>query len=262
MNGKRTCSLLKSIRCEIAEQNGIEFSTPECTFQGECKGTCPKCEAELRYLAEELEKIRRSGKRVAVAGIAATMLATSAAGCARQPEEFEEFTIPSASAGEKEPESTGKFLGEVAVLDGDVAYPEQEPYDGSTLTGDVAYPGQEPYDGSTLTGDMAEPTEPEEEAEDPYGNESFTTTGVIAMPTIPEISVIAKMTEEEARSELVGLSFNYLKNDWQSCLILLDETEGYGDFGIGDVTIRVYGAEGERITDVTVTEEQGENADE
>lgn len=245
MNGKRTCSLLKSIRCEIAEQNGIEFSTPECTFQGECKGTCPKCEAELRYLAEELEKIRRSGKRVAVAGIAATMLATSAAGCARQPEEFEEFTIPSASAGEKEPESTGKFLGEVAVLDGDVAYPEQEP-----------------YDGSTLTGDMAEPTEPEEEAEDPYGNESFTTTGVIAMPTIPEISVIAKMTEEEARSELVGLSFNYLKNDWQSCLLLLDETEGYGDFGIGDVTIRVYGAVGERITDVTVTEEQGEDADE
>lgn len=146
MNGKRTCSLLKSIRCKIAEQNGIEFSTPECTFQGECKGTCPKCEAELRYLAEELEKLRTSGKRVAVAGIAATMIATSAAGCARQMPE-DEFTIPLSEGVEKIPEnsaSAGNTVGsEEFVLDGNLAYPETPIVD-------------------NIMGDFAEPVEPEE----------------------------------------------------------------------------------------------------
>lgn len=88
MTGKEKCTLLKSIRCRIARKNGIEYSTPECTFQGECKGTCPKCEAELRALTAELERIKQSGKRVAVAGIAAAMVVTSASACApASPEE-------------------------------------------------------------------------------------------------------------------------------------------------------------------------------
>ena len=80
MNGKSKCKILKDIRKRIAEENDIEYITSECTYQGNCKGTCPKCEAELRYLEAELNKRRNAGKAVAVAGIAATVMLTST-GC-------------------------------------------------------------------------------------------------------------------------------------------------------------------------------------
>ena len=80
MNGKNKCKLLKQIRQKIADENGIAYVTLECKFQGQCSGTCPKCEAEVRYLEQELEKRRNAGKAVAVAGIATAMVVT-AAGC-------------------------------------------------------------------------------------------------------------------------------------------------------------------------------------
>jgi TonB family protein len=67
--GKKTCKILKEIRQQIADRNDIEYITSECHFQGECKGSCPKCEAELQYLENELSKRRQLGKAVAVAGI-------------------------------------------------------------------------------------------------------------------------------------------------------------------------------------------------
>ena len=67
--GKRTCKILKEIRQQIADNNEIEYITSECHFQGECKGTCPKCEEEVRYLENELNKRRQLGKVVTVAGI-------------------------------------------------------------------------------------------------------------------------------------------------------------------------------------------------
>ena len=80
MNGKNKCKLLKEIRQKIADENEIEYVTSECKFQGQCSGTCPKCEAEVQYLEQELQKRRSAGKKVAVAGIAAAMVVT-AAGC-------------------------------------------------------------------------------------------------------------------------------------------------------------------------------------
>ena len=80
MNGKSKCRILKDIRRQIAADNQIEFVTSECKYQGDCTGTCPKCEAEVRYLEQELEKRQRAGKAVAVAGIAAAIL-VSTAGC-------------------------------------------------------------------------------------------------------------------------------------------------------------------------------------
>ena len=62
MLGKRKCKILKEIRQRIADANDIEYVTRECEFQGECRGTCPRCEAEVRYLEEQLER-RRSGMR-------------------------------------------------------------------------------------------------------------------------------------------------------------------------------------------------------
>lgn len=75
--GKETCKQLKSVRRKIAEENDITLEIPECTFEGECRGTCPRCEAEVRYLERELSRRIAAGKAVAVAGIAAATLAVA-----------------------------------------------------------------------------------------------------------------------------------------------------------------------------------------
>ena len=77
--GKQTCKILKEIRRQIAEANGIEFATSECRYKGDCLGTCPKCEAEVRYLEQQLRARLLAGKAVALAGISAGMILMS--GC-------------------------------------------------------------------------------------------------------------------------------------------------------------------------------------
>ena len=77
--GKQTCKILKEIRRQIAEANGIEFVTSECRYKGECLGTCPKCEAEVRYLEQQLRSRQLMGKAIAIAGISAGMILMS--GC-------------------------------------------------------------------------------------------------------------------------------------------------------------------------------------
>lgn len=54
--GKEKCERLKAIRKQIAEQYGLEYVPTECTHKGECTGTCPKCDAELRDLQEQLNR--------------------------------------------------------------------------------------------------------------------------------------------------------------------------------------------------------------
>ena len=77
-SGKRTCRILKEIRKRIAEENDIEYITSECTYRGNCSGTCPKCEAEVQYLCEQLDARRQMGKAVMLTGISVGMLASSA----------------------------------------------------------------------------------------------------------------------------------------------------------------------------------------
>lgn len=72
--GKQTCRILKDIRRQIAEANDIEFITSECQYKGDCLGTCPKCEAELRYLDEQLTLRRMAGKAIVIAGLSAGLL--------------------------------------------------------------------------------------------------------------------------------------------------------------------------------------------
>ena len=52
--GKVTCEKLKAIRREVAEKLGIEYSPKECTFEGECLGTCPLCQQETDMLMEQV----------------------------------------------------------------------------------------------------------------------------------------------------------------------------------------------------------------
>ena len=78
--GRHTCNTLKAIRKQIADANEIEYEPQECTHEGECAGTCPACEAEVRYLESELIKRKGLGKKVAVAGIAMGMASLSSCG--------------------------------------------------------------------------------------------------------------------------------------------------------------------------------------
>ena len=71
MKGKQICSYLKSVRREVAAANGIDLEIPECSFEGECPGTCPRCESEVRQLESELSRRKSLSQRVAVIGVAA-----------------------------------------------------------------------------------------------------------------------------------------------------------------------------------------------
>ena len=76
VKGKSTCKLLKDIRLQIADANGISYQPKECHHKGDCAGTCPACEEEIRYLERELKVRKGNGFGMKVAGIAAGICAT------------------------------------------------------------------------------------------------------------------------------------------------------------------------------------------
>ena len=77
-HGKKTCDQLKAIRQQIADANEIDYKPHECTFEGECRGTCPACEGEMRYIERELQRRQSLGKKIAVVGIATGLSAAIA----------------------------------------------------------------------------------------------------------------------------------------------------------------------------------------
>lgn len=78
-NGKNICHALKTIRKQVAEANGIDYTPAPCHFHGDCSGTCPACEAEVQYIESQLGRLRLAGKAVKVAGLALGL--TMVAGC-------------------------------------------------------------------------------------------------------------------------------------------------------------------------------------
>ena len=76
--GRNICDTLKAIRKKIADANGIEYSPEECHFKGECRGTCPKCEQEVKDLEYELRLRQMAGTAIKVAGVAAGIVAMTA----------------------------------------------------------------------------------------------------------------------------------------------------------------------------------------
>lgn len=77
--GKSTCRILKEIRRQIAEANDISYITSECQYQGDCAGTCPHCEEEVRYLEQQLERRHRAGKAISLLGISAGVISSMTA---------------------------------------------------------------------------------------------------------------------------------------------------------------------------------------
>ena len=121
--GKQTCKILKEIRKQIAAENDIQLVIEECTYQGDCLGTCPKCEAEVRYLERELEKRQRLGKAAIFAGMSlGTLFAASSC------DQFE----PQPMKGEVRyihdstelPNTNGTLSDDAYQLEGDVLAPE------------------------------------------------------------------------------------------------------------------------------------------
>ena len=69
LTGKQKCEMLRTIRKEIAQRNGIEYLSADCTHQGDCLGTCPKCDAEIRFLEYELNRKAQRGEEISIKGI-------------------------------------------------------------------------------------------------------------------------------------------------------------------------------------------------
>lgn len=109
-SGRKVCNELKAIRQSIADANGIEYTPNECTHEGECAGTCPACEQEVKYLENQLGMRRMLGKAVVVAG-----LSLSVASCA--------------SCGNSGPTVKGDVArtDTTEMLEGDVACPIDSP---------------------------------------------------------------------------------------------------------------------------------------
>lgn len=61
MDGKLKCRKLSMIRFKIAWLNGIKYDDEPCHHDGDCSGTCPKCEQQAAYIMNELRKREKQG---------------------------------------------------------------------------------------------------------------------------------------------------------------------------------------------------------
>ncbi len=77
-HGKHICNALKQVRIDIARANGINYAPRECHHEGDCAGTCPACESEMRYLEREIARRRALGKAALVAGVSMGLSSLSA----------------------------------------------------------------------------------------------------------------------------------------------------------------------------------------
>ena len=74
--GKDICKALKEVRQQIADANNIRYQPCECHHKGDCSGTCPACEQEIRYIESQLKERSHKGINTKVIGLAASICAT------------------------------------------------------------------------------------------------------------------------------------------------------------------------------------------
>ena len=130
--GKRICSTLKELRKRIADANEIPFEIEACSHKGDCPGTCPKCEAEVRYLMNAIDKREQQGKPVVIEGLMneeeLRKVFSIEPVCVEKFEEPEHLEL----AGMPAPETSETPMGDMEELMGNVPMP---------LMGDIcAYP--------------------------------------------------------------------------------------------------------------------------
>ena len=121
--------MLKTIRKQVADANGIKYEPRECHHQGECRGTCPACEAEVRYIERQLDIRRQLGKAVMVMGISAGLSALTS--CSTMHDEMSPIDPRLQTLTEEKAETGSAFMpvGYVERRDifGDVDVVEQMP---------------------------------------------------------------------------------------------------------------------------------------
>ena len=143
MNGKQKCSFLKDVRRKIAEANNIPYHTKECTHTGECSGTCPYCESEVRYLEGQLKKKASLGVPLRIVSLCAGM-AAAVSGCS---------VIDSVTASKPSPTPLG-----YEELSGEVPYPF-ETEDVETLPTATVQPPQKSEPTLTVPSNNSQPVE-------------------------------------------------------------------------------------------------------
>ena len=52
--GKDKCRYLKQLRRDLCQNRQLNVEIIDCTFDGECIGTCPRCEFELQQIGQQL----------------------------------------------------------------------------------------------------------------------------------------------------------------------------------------------------------------
>ena len=119
MTGKQKCKILRELRREIAAANDLTYVTEECKFKGECRGTCPKCEAEVRDLERQLDLKAKAGRAFAAVGLSAAIAATATACDADDVRAF--------FRGSEEPDRSGDLVEETVFLNGFIAPESIEP---------------------------------------------------------------------------------------------------------------------------------------
>ena len=180
--GKEKCRILKQIRAEIARENDIEWVVSECKHKGNCKGTCPKCEQEVRQLEDALAKREALGKTVAVVGISAS-IALSVTGCVNPfPQPTDGVPMGDVMPPETEDQTacdTAIQGVEIQTEQGELVVPgeplpETEAVTDEPLMGDVVWEGEPTEEVPTelATEPATEPEETDEETADDTSEET------------------------------------------------------------------------------------------
>ncbi len=113
-NGKNKCNKLKEIRKVIADANDIYYNPTPCSSEGDCKGTCPKCESEMRYIENQLYLRQQTGRAIKILGLATSILSLPA--CENQQ------TAPPVTADEDT--TVISFMNETIYQDGEIRLPD------------------------------------------------------------------------------------------------------------------------------------------
>ena len=132
----------------------------ECKHKGNCKGTCPKCEQEVRELEAALAKREALGKTVAVVGISAS-IALSVTGCINP---FPQTTAGVPVGGEMLPPETTAEETYAPIPGADTAPPE--------TAETCVIPGEMPPETEVLAGEPVWEGEYAETADDTTADET------------------------------------------------------------------------------------------
>lgn len=203
MKGREKCKILKQLRKKIADENGIAYEVENCKYKGDCTGTCPKCEADLKKLTSDIiEKRLRQG----LTGLGVGSIALSLAGCTEVdlhkypviPDTTESVLMGDIDVSIMETEDleedSGELSGNVSIIE------EEESTDSLTdepiLLGDVVDVGEIEDDCIYDTSDSSEAEESKDNDEGRFMLDKFNFTDVEGGMTYETLSPLEDEVQE------------------------------------------------------------------